>query len=79
MKQGSMSSPLLFNVYMDNFGIQLRRQFIGCNVSYTVVNHMFCASINIDTSIEMTLAKRMTHNGGRPRQVGPSTATHTHS
>ena len=43
MKQGGILSPLLFNVHMDNLGLQLQRQSIGCSVSGTVVNHMLYA------------------------------------
>ena len=32
MRQGAVSSPLLFSVYMDGLMIQLRRSNLGCSI-----------------------------------------------
>ena len=42
-KARTILSPLLYNVYMDNLSIQLRRQSIGCIVSGSVENHTLYA------------------------------------
>ena len=43
VRQGSILSPLLFNLYMDGLSKQLNSCDTGCRVGNTVINHLMYA------------------------------------
>ena len=43
VRQGSLLSPVLFSLYMDDLSIMLRTEKIGCCVGNDIVNHLFYA------------------------------------
>ncbi len=43
LRQGSILSPFLFNVYMDDLSKQLNGCRTGCMVGHTVINHLMYA------------------------------------
>ena len=43
VRQGSVLSPLLFNVYMDELSIRLKSSNKGCNIGGQVINHLMYA------------------------------------
>ena len=43
VRQGSILSPFLFNVYMDDLSLQLKRCGTGCIVASSIINHLMYA------------------------------------
>jgi len=43
VKQGGILSPLLFNVYIDDFSLTLSKSNIGCRLRGRLINHIVYA------------------------------------
>ncbi|CAL4144050.1 unnamed protein product, partial [Meganyctiphanes norvegica] len=43
VRQGGILSPHLFNVYMDDLSVRLKRIYAGCKIANKIINHLFYA------------------------------------
>ena len=43
VRQGSILSPLLFSVYMDDLSIRLNKLKVGCTIGNILINHLMFA------------------------------------
>ena len=57
VRQGGILSPYLFNVYMDDLSLRLKKHYAGCRIANNIINHLFYA----DDFVLLCLAHRGLH------------------
>ena len=69
VRQGGILSPFLFNVYMDDLSVNLKKCPRGCIAGDTVVNHLMYADDIVLLSPSATGLSLLLHVCGKYSQV----------